>query len=259
MESSCLLRSSLSVRRERSFVSISDILQLLVGLFEVLLRPERVLLPYLAVPGDGARYDISVPPLPAPASIAEASLAGFVFWARRDAAKLHPEIPVEKFGTVDRALREAEKYDLLIIDGPAHAEKGGLNMARKSKLILMPTCYGLDDLEAQVEAAYELEANGIDRSNIWFVFARTTGSPNEEQAAREYLQRADINMLDPLFAEQPCIRQAHNAGKAASEVSFPVPHGLAVPIALAKQDRGRGAAIGDGFDVHGRKIAQVPC
>jgi chromosome partitioning protein len=152
---------------------------------------------------------------------------------RRDAAKLQPEIPVEKFGTVDRALREAEKYDLLIIDGPAHAEKGGLAMARKSKLILMPTCYGLDDLEAQVEAAYELEANGIDRGNIWFVFARTTGSPNEEQAAREYLQRADIHMLAPLFAEQPCIRQAHNAGKAASEVSFPIVRERAVALALA--------------------------
>ena len=152
---------------------------------------------------------------------------------RRDAAKLQPEIPVEKFGTIDRALREAEKYDLLIIDGPAHAEKGGLNMARKSKLILMPTCYGLDDLEAQVEAAYELEANGIDRSNIWFVFARTTGSPNEEQAAREYLQRADISMLEPLFAEQPCIRQAHNAGKAASEVSFPIVRERAIALALA--------------------------
>jgi chromosome partitioning protein len=152
---------------------------------------------------------------------------------RRDAAKLEPEIPVEKFGTVERAIREAEKYDLLIIDGPAHAEKGGLAMARKSKLILMPTCYGLDDLEAQVEAAYELEANDIDRSNIWFVFARTTGSPNEENAAREYLQRADINMLEPLFAEQPCIRQAHNAGKAASEVSFPIVRERAVALALA--------------------------
>lgn len=152
---------------------------------------------------------------------------------RRDAAKLEPEIPVEKFGTVERAMREAEKYDLLIIDGPAHAEKGGLAMARKSKLILMPTCYGLDDLEAQVEAAYELEANGIDRSNIWFVFARTTGSPNEEQAAREYLQRADINMLEPLFSEQPCIRQAHNAGKGASEVSFPVVRERAIALALA--------------------------
>jgi chromosome partitioning protein len=152
---------------------------------------------------------------------------------RRDAAKLQPEIPVEKFGTVDRALREAEKYDLLIIDGPAHAEKGGLAMARKSKLVLMPTCYGLDDLEAQVEAAYELEANGIDRSNIWFVFARTTGSPNEEVSAREYLQRADINTLEPLFAEQPCIRQAHNAGKAASEVSFPIVRERAIALALA--------------------------
>jgi len=127
--------------------------------------------------------------------------------------------------------RDAAK--LLIIDGPAHAEKGGLAMARKSKLILMPTCYGLDDLEAQVEAAYELEVNGIERSNIWFVFARTTGSPNEEQAAREYLQRADINMLEPLFAEQPCIRQAHNAGKAASEVSFPIVRERAVALALA--------------------------
>ncbi len=155
------------------------------------------------------------------------------WWIRRDAAKLQPEIPVEKFGAVDRALREAEKYDLLIIDGPAHAEKGGLAMARKSKLILMPTCYGLDDLEAQVEAAYELEANGTDRGNIWFVFARTTGSPNEEQAAREYLQRADINMLEPLFTEQPCIRQAHNAGKAASEVSFPIVRERAIALALA--------------------------
>jgi chromosome partitioning protein len=151
---------------------------------------------------------------------------------RRDAAQLQPEIPVEKFATVERAIREAEKYDLLIIDGPAHAEKGGLSMARKSKLILMPTCYGLDDLEAQVEAAYELEANGISRDQIWFVFARTTGSSNEEQAARDYLKRADINMLEPLFAEQPCIRQAHNAGKAASEVSFLVVRERAVALAL---------------------------
>src|SRR6201996_3919635 len=152
---------------------------------------------------------------------------------RRDAAKLQPEIPVEKFATVERALREAEKYDLLIIDGPAHAEKGGLAMARKSQLVLMPTCYGLDDLEAQVEAAYELEANGIERSRIWFIFARTTGSANEEQTARDYLKRADVNRLEPLFSEQPCIRQAHNAGKAASEVSFGVVRERAVALALA--------------------------
>ena len=37
-----------------------------------------------------------------------------------------------------------------------------------------------------------------------------------------------------------------------------LPHGLAVPIALAQQDGGRGAAVGDGLDVHGRKIADTP-
>ena len=90
---------------------------------------------------------------------------------RRDAAKLQPEIPVEKFATVDRALRETDKFDLLIIDGPAHAEKGGLAMGKRSTIILMPTCYGLDDLEAQIEAAYELEENGVD-PNVSGSFSR---------------------------------------------------------------------------------------
>src|SRR6516165_10656060 len=67
---------------------------------------------------------------------------------RRDAAKLEPEIPVEKFVTVERAIRDADKYDVFINDGPAHAEKSGLSMAKKAQLVLMPTCYGLDDLEA---------------------------------------------------------------------------------------------------------------
>jgi len=152
---------------------------------------------------------------------------------RRDAAKLQPEIPVEKFATVERAIREADKFDLMLIDGPAHAEKGGLAMARKSKLILMPTCYGLDDLEAQIEASYELEENGIDPARIWFIFSRTTGSPNEEQTAREYLHRARINVLEPIFAELPSIRQAHSGGKAASEVSFPVIRERAMALAVA--------------------------
>jgi chromosome partitioning protein len=152
---------------------------------------------------------------------------------RRDAAKWQPEIPVEKFATVARALREAEKYDLVLLDGPAHAEKGGLSMAKKSKLILMPTCYGLDDLEAQIEAAYELEENGIERSRIWFIFSRTSGSANEEQTAREYLQRSEINVLEPVLPELPSIRQGHSGGKAASEVNFPAIRERAMALAVA--------------------------
>jgi chromosome partitioning protein len=159
---------------------------------------------------------------------------------RRDQAHVQPEIPVEKFATVERALREAEKYDLLIVDGPAHAEQSGLSMAKASDLVLMPTCYGLDDLDAQVEAAYELEERGIPHDRIWFVFSRTTGSPAEDQTARAYLQRARINVFDPVMSELPSVRQALNGGKAASEVSFPVirERAMALAVAVASQIKG---------------------
>jgi chromosome partitioning protein len=106
-------------------------------------------------------------------------------------------------------------------------------MAKVSDLVLMPTCYGLDDLEAQVEAAYELEEGGISRDRIWFVFSRTSGSPAEDQTAREYLQRAKINVFEPILPELPSIRQGHNGGKAASEISFPVIRERAIALALA--------------------------
>ena len=120
-------------------------------------------------------------------------------------------MPVEKFATVDRAIREADRFDLMLLDGPAHAEQGGRNMARAADLILMPTGYSLDDLEAQVEAAYELEERRIDRGKIWFVFCRTSGSTAEDRDARDYLHRAKINVFEPVFPELPSIRQGHNA------------------------------------------------
>jgi chromosome partitioning protein len=141
--------------------------------------------------------------------------------ARRDQANIQPEIAVEKFRTVERALKEAERFDLLILDGPAHAEQGGRIMARASDLILMPSCYGLDDMEAQVEAAYELEQSGVPGAKIWFVFCRAKGSDAEDRAARDYLRKARINVFVPVFQELPSIRQGHNEGRAASEVPFP--------------------------------------
>ena len=141
--------------------------------------------------------------------------------ARRDQAGLQPDIAAEKFRTVERALSEAGRFDLLILDGPAHAEQGGRTMAKASDLILMPTGYSLDDMEAQVEAAYELEAAGIDPAKICFVFCRAKGSDAEDRDARDYLRKARITVLEPVFPELASIRQGHAEGRAASEVPFP--------------------------------------
>ena len=141
--------------------------------------------------------------------------------ARRDLAGFQPDIAVEKFRTVERALKEAGRYDLMILDGPAHAEQGGRAMAKASNLVFMPTGYSLDDMEPQVEAAYELEEAGIDPARILFVFCRAKGSDAEDKAARGYLRKARMTVLEPVFPELASIRQGHAEGRAASEVPFP--------------------------------------
>lgn len=153
--------------------------------------------------------------------------------ARRDLAGFQPDVAVEKFRTVDRALKEAERYDLMILDGPAHAEKGGRSMAQASDLVILPTGYSLDDMEPQIEAAYELEESGVDPARIVLVFCRAKGSQAEDKAARSYIRKARLTVLGPIFPELASIRQGHAEGKAASEVPFPKVQDKTIEVAQA--------------------------
>ena len=157
--------------------------------------------------------------------------------ARRDMSGLTPEIAVEKYRTVDRAIRDAEHRDLMILDGPAHAEQGGRVMARSSDLVLLPTGYSLDDMEPQVEVAIELEESGIDPSRLLFLFCRAKGSDAEDRAARSYLTKARMQVLDPVFPELASIRQGHAEGRAASEVPYPGVQDKCTVLAQAIMDR----------------------
>lgn len=157
--------------------------------------------------------------------------------ARRDVAGFQPDVAVEKFRTVDRALKEAERYDLMILDGPAHAEKGGRTMAQASDLVILPTGYSLDDMEPQIEAAYELEESGVDPSRIILVFCRAKGSDAEDKAARGYIKKARLTVLGPIFPELASIRQGHAEGKAASEVPFPKVQEKVIEVAQAIVNR----------------------
>ncbi len=156
---------------------------------------------------------------------------------RRDQAALQPDIAVEKFRTVERALKEADRYDLLILDGPAHAERGGRDMAAASDLVLLPTGYSLDDMEPQIEAAYELDDGGVAPDRLLFVFCRAKGSDAEDRAARAYLKKARMTVLAPVFPELASIRQAHAEGRAASEVPFTKVQDKVVAVVQAIVDR----------------------
>ncbi|MCP4143373.1 MAG: ParA family protein [Chloroflexi bacterium] len=159
---------------------------------------------------------------------------------RRDQNSIEPEIAVEKYATVERAIRDSANFDLMVLDGPAFAESGGKTMAKASDLVIMPSGYALDDLDPQIETAYDLEQAGIDPEKILFIFCRAEGSKSEDKAARDYLRRARMSVLKPVFPERASIRQAHNEGRAASEVPFPSIQERILPLSQAIADKLKG-------------------
>ncbi len=57
----------------------------------------------------------------------------------RDEARAEPPIVVEGFDTASEALASAEDDELLIVDAPAHANRGTLEIANAATLIVQPT------------------------------------------------------------------------------------------------------------------------
>ena len=110
-------------------------------------------------------------------------------------------------------------------------------MAKASDLVVLPTGYGLDDMEPQVEAAIELEEAGIDPARLVFAFCRAKGSEAEDRAARAYLSKARMQVLSPIFPELASIRQGHAEGRAGSEVPFPRVQERCTLLAQAVMDR----------------------
>lgn len=152
--------------------------------------------------------------------------------ARRDQNGLKPEIPVEKYATVSRAILDAEQFDLMVLDGPAFAEKGGLRMAESADLVIIPTSYSLDDLMPQVETAQDLVTSGIDPEKIKFIFCKADGSESEDLSARRYLKRAGMTVLTNVMPERASIRHASNNGQAASEVPHRSVRNRVIPLAV---------------------------
>lgn len=136
---------------------------------------------------------------------------------RRDEMGVNPEIPVQKYRDPRRAIQDAGNHDLLILDGPAHSERSGAIMAHASDLVLIPTGYSVDDLDPQIQVAYDLEAAGVPPERIRFAFCRARGSAKVDRSARDFIRRAGLTALAASVRELPSIQQAHAIGRTAAE------------------------------------------
>ena len=96
----------------------------------------------------------------------------FDWQSRRLENNIEPVIAVEQFSTVDRALRLADNYDLMVFDGKGHASKDTLQIATASQLVVMPTGTALDDLIPTIRLAHEMKQKGVASGKIAVALCR---------------------------------------------------------------------------------------
>lgn len=140
---------------------------------------------------------------------------------RREVNGIQPEIAVEQFRTVSQALKHADVYDIVILDGAPHSTQSSLEIARASDLVVLPTGLSLDDLKPSVLLAHELVNAKIPTDKIVFVLCRVGDRENEIEEARSYIRKAGYDTVAGSIPEKTAYRQASDNGRALSEVTFP--------------------------------------
>jgi chromosome partitioning protein len=139
--------------------------------------------------------------------------------SRRLQRALTPDISIEQYGRVDQALKNADPYDLLVLDGAPHASQATRDIARASDLVIIPTGLAVDDLQPGVTLAHELVKH-VPRSKIVFALCRVGSSDAEITDARHYLNEAGYEVLEGALPEQVAYRRASDEGRAATETRF---------------------------------------
>ncbi len=134
-------------------------------------------------------------------------------------ASIQPAVAAEAFATAAQAIKVAEQYDLLVIDGPARTSSGTLEIAKVADLVVQPTGASVDDLRPAVREFHGLVKEGIAKKKLTFALNRI-GTPAEESEARAYIADAGYTVLDGCLLERPAYRKAQNSGRAVTETSF---------------------------------------
>jgi chromosome partitioning protein len=129
-----------------------------------------------------------------------------------------PALTVEAFETAGEAIASAEDDELLIIDAPAHANRGTLEIAKAATLIVQPSGASIDDLRPAVLLFHELVDAGIPRDRLVVALCRIL-TESEEEMARGYIAKAGYDVLPGCIPERAAYREAHNRGQAVTETA----------------------------------------
>jgi len=133
--------------------------------------------------------------------------------------KISPAINSQVFNSVSQVWPYTKQYQLIIIDAPARASQGTLEIAKKADLVIQPVGASRDDLLPALREFNALKAQGIDKNKLLFVLNHLS-TPAEILAAQQYLTESTYSFAPYYLTEKASYRQAQSEGKSISEVNF---------------------------------------
>jgi chromosome partitioning protein len=145
----------------------------------------------------------------------------FNWHGRRLQSEIEPVIAVERFGTVDQAVKAAADFDLMIIDAPPNSTASTLRIARAADIVILPTGLSLDDMQPSVLLAHELVKKGVGKARIAFALCRVGESHVEVHESQTYIAEAGYKVLAGAIPEKIAYRRASDEGRALTETRFP--------------------------------------
>lgn len=134
-------------------------------------------------------------------------------------AKLNKKITCQVFNSVKELWPLTNQYDLIIIDAPARASMGTLEIAKQADLIIQPVGASNDDLMPAVKEFNALKKAGIKSKKILFVLTRLS-TPKEAEAIKDYLADTGYNYSVNYLMEKTSYKQIQNEGKSITQVNF---------------------------------------
>lgn len=144
----------------------------------------------------------------------------FQWRSRRLENRIEPDVPVEQFGSVEKALKLAPQYDMLIFDGAPHSTSATRVIALASDLTVIPSGLAVDDLQPAVTLAHDLVKHGVPRHKIAFALCRVGNSSAEIADGQDYLEQSGYDILHGSIAEQVAYRRASDEGRALTETRY---------------------------------------
>ncbi len=138
---------------------------------------------------------------------------------RRQERNVKPEVRAETY-RIDKALKDAEQFEVMVIDGAPSADIDTKKAAKASDLIVLPSGLSEADMRATVNLAHELKAAGIDMNRVVIVLMRTGKSEFEERLSRDYFTKAGYPPIEGCLSEQTGYRYAMDNGHAVSETKI---------------------------------------